>query len=70
MSETKKSEIVEECRDKNLFLFGGQETKHVEECVIEQGKYLLILPKNNSKHHGLGFVIKKEVKFFYQKIDY
>ena len=49
------------------FLFSVQKTKQVEECVIEQEKCLTILPKNNSKHHGLELVIKKEVKFSYQK---
>ena len=29
----------------------------------------MILPKNISKHHGLGFFIEKNTKFTYNKIE-
>ena len=47
-----------------------QEKKHQNEVIIQKENYIIILPeKNKSRHHGIGFVVKKDLKFKISSLD-
>ena len=58
------------CAKRNLLLLEIQNTKHQNERIIQRENYIMTLPeKNKSKHHDIGFVVKKDLEFNFSSLD-